>query len=213
MGTAAGARGPGGAARPRGTAGYGEAAEALAEQYEGVTFADVHRDVLHLFPDAPSRVVDLGAGSGRDAAALAALGHRVVAVEPTDELRRLGERIHAGAGVEWVDDSLPELAGVQGPFDVVLLTAVWMHLDEAERLAGMRRILTLSAPGARVVMTLRHGPVPEGRRMWDVSAPETVELADRFGFRPLYVGARTDLHARSGVRWTMVVLEDGRAAS
>ncbi|SCG08174.1 hypothetical protein GA0115255_123563 [Streptomyces sp. Ncost-T6T-2b] len=55
------------------TAGYAEAADALAVQYEQVTFEDVHRDVLHLLPSAPARILDVGAGTGRDAAALAAL--------------------------------------------------------------------------------------------------------------------------------------------
>ncbi|MEV6117767.1 class I SAM-dependent methyltransferase [Streptomyces sp. NPDC052109] len=55
-----------------GTAGYGAAAEDLADQYESVTFAEVHREVLHLFPVRPSVVLDIGAGSGRDAAVLAA---------------------------------------------------------------------------------------------------------------------------------------------
>lgn len=60
-------------AEPRGvagTAGYGEASDLLADQHESVTFAEVHREVLHPFPARPSRVLDLGAGTGRDAAAL-----------------------------------------------------------------------------------------------------------------------------------------------
>jgi protein-L-isoaspartate O-methyltransferase len=32
-------------------------------------------------------VLDIGSGTGRDAAGLAAMGHSVVAVEPTAELR------------------------------------------------------------------------------------------------------------------------------
>ena len=45
-----------------GPAGYGPQAAALATQYESIAFADVHRDVLHLFPQRPSRVLDIGAG-------------------------------------------------------------------------------------------------------------------------------------------------------
>src|SRR5690606_33236915 len=78
-----------------GTQGYGENAAALADQYESIAFADVHRDVIHLIPAAPARVADIGAGSGRDAAALARMGHAVVAAEPTPELRREGQRRHA----------------------------------------------------------------------------------------------------------------------
>ncbi|MET7749210.1 hypothetical protein [Micromonospora sp. NPDC005367] len=91
------------------TAGYAEAADALADQYESVSFAEVHRDMLHLFPSRPSTVLDIGAGSGRDAAALAGLGHRVFAAEPVAGLHRRGQRIHADRAVEWFDDALPEL--------------------------------------------------------------------------------------------------------
>ncbi|MBZ4322882.1 class I SAM-dependent methyltransferase, partial [Streptomyces sp. SCA2-4] len=142
------------------TAGYGEAAEALAEQYESVDFAEVHREVLHLFPERPCTVLDIGAGSGRDAAALAARGHRVVAVEPTAAFRAAGRRLHADRDIEWVDDVLPGLRALRGRrFDLVLLTAVWMHLDEEERRAAMATVCGLVAPGGRVVLSLRHGPV------------------------------------------------------
>jgi 2-polyprenyl-3-methyl-5-hydroxy-6-metoxy-1,4-benzoquinol methylase len=83
-----------------GTEGYSENAQTLARQYESVTFADVHRDVLHLFPAPPARVVDIGAGSGRDAAALAARGYSVLAIEPTDALRQEGTRLHAGKTID-----------------------------------------------------------------------------------------------------------------
>ncbi|WP_371496188.1 class I SAM-dependent methyltransferase [Kitasatospora sp. NBC_00374] len=194
---------------PAGTAGYGEAAEAIAEQYESVSFAEVHREVLHLFPSEPGLVVDVGAGSGRDAAALAALGHRVVAVEPTAELRALGRRIHAGHEIEWLDDSLPELSVLRGRarrFDLILLTAVWMHLDEQERSAGMAALAELLAPEGQLFLTLRHGPVPEGRRMFDVSAAETVELARGCGLDVVHLGERADLHGRQDVHWSHLAL-------
>ncbi|MFC5661525.1 class I SAM-dependent methyltransferase [Kitasatospora misakiensis] len=196
--------------RPASTAGYGEAAEQLAAQYEAVTFAEVHREALHLFPERPVDVLDVGAGSGRDAAALAGLGHRVVAAEPTAELRRIGERLHAGSGVRWVDDALPALPrlGATGErFDVVLLTAVWMHLAADERTRAMAALTGLLAPAGRLFLSLRHGPVPAGRRMYDVSAEETVELAGTCGLRPVLRTERADLHGRSGVHWTVLVLE------
>ena len=68
--------------RVSGTQGYGEHAMALAERYESISFADVHAEVAHLIPPAPARIADIGAGSGRDAAALARMGHQVIAVEP-----------------------------------------------------------------------------------------------------------------------------------
>lgn len=194
----------------RGTAGYGANAAALAQQYESLRFEDVHREVLHLFPRAPCRVLDIGAGSGRDAAALAALGHRVVAVEPTAELRAEGMRLHAALPIEWIDDHLPDLPrtlalGVR--HDLILLTAVWMHLDAAECAAAMQALAGLVAEGGQVAMSLRHGPVPEGRRMFEVSAQETTELAARHGLLPRFLGEREDMLDRADVHWSFLVLQ------
>jgi SAM-dependent methyltransferase len=97
----------------RGTDGYGSNAKRLAKQYESITFEDVHGDILHHFPVEPSHILDIGAGSGRDAAALAAHGHSVIAVEPTAELRREGQMRHGRASIEWIDDSLPDLTKVR----------------------------------------------------------------------------------------------------
>ncbi|MEU4930064.1 class I SAM-dependent methyltransferase [Streptomyces yokosukanensis] len=191
-------------------AGYGEAAEALAEQYESVTFAEVHREVLHLFPSRPSRVLDIGAGSGRDAAALAAQGHRVVAVEPTAELRTLGRRLHADQEIDWIDDALPELPGLSAQgrrFDLILLTAVWMHLDARQRASAMARLGGLLVVGGRVVLSLRHGPVPAGRRMFPVCAQETIDLAREHGLDVVHHARREDPHGRPGVSWTYLGLQ------
>ncbi|MEW1909303.1 methyltransferase domain-containing protein [Kitasatospora sp. NPDC085895] len=205
-------RGPavgGGGRLVPGTAGYAEAADALAVQYEEVTFEQVHHEVLHLVPGRPGQVLDVGAGTGRDAAALAARGHRVLAVEPTAALRRHGRRLHPGAGIDWVDDSLPELAaaGDGRRFDAVFATAVWMHLDAAERSHALARIAGLLAPGGRFFLQLRHGPVPAGRRMFEVSAADTVAAGHTHGLRPLHCSERPDLHGRDGVRWSSLVLQ------
>lgn len=193
-----------------GTQGYAENAKALATQYESITFADVHRDVLHLFPSRPARILDIGAGSGRDAAALAAQGHSVIAVEPTDALRNEGRQLHAGKAIEWIDDQLPNLSKITsrgGRFDLILLTAVWMHLDEEERRRAMASLADLLEPKGRLSLSLRHGPIPAGRRMFDVSGDETVSLAAEFGLNTVLVIDREDMLGRSDVRWSFVVLE------
>ncbi|MFD9789971.1 class I SAM-dependent methyltransferase [Streptomyces sp. NPDC059070] len=190
-----------------GTQGYGAEADALVAQYESVSFEEVHRGLLDLFPAAPARVLDLGAGTGRDAAALARLGHRVTAVEPTAEFRAHGRRLHADADVVWLDDALPDLPVVSASdarYDLVLVTAVWMHLDPAERARAMPRVAALLAPGGVLAMTVRGGPVPAGRRMFDVPEVETVTLARTAGLRVVHRGGRGDLHGRPGVRWSEV---------
>lgn len=67
--------------------GYEQEAQALLKQYENVSFETVHSAYLDLLPPAPAIVLDIGAGSGRDAAYFADQGHEVYAVEPTQALR------------------------------------------------------------------------------------------------------------------------------
>ncbi|MBB4005564.1 SAM-dependent methyltransferase [Aurantimonas endophytica] len=165
--------------------------------------------MLHLFPQPPARVLDVGAGSGRDAAALATRGHRVVAVEPTESLRAEGMHRHEGKAIKWVDAQLPALEGLgprAGRFDLILLTAVWMHLEE-ERQAGMEALASLLAPSGRLSLSLRHGPVPRGRRMFDVPAEETIALASSSGLRLVHCVDREDMLGRANVRWSFVVVE------
>ncbi|MDR7308230.1 class I SAM-dependent methyltransferase [Rhodoferax saidenbachensis] len=192
-----------------GTAGYGANASALVAQYESITFSEVHRDLLHLLPMSPAVVLDIGAGSGRDAAAMARLGHQVVAVEPTDELRNEGQRLHGALPIDWVDDHLPTLnllRQAKRPFDLVLLSAVWMHLDLSEREAAMEAVAELVVNGGQVFMSLRHGPIPEGRRMFHVSADETIDLAAHHGLRCHHHSVREDMLGRAEVKWCFLAL-------
>ncbi len=68
-------------------------------------------------------------------------------------------------------------------FDVVMLSAVWMHLDELQRRKAMPNVAVLVRNGGVMIMSLRHGPVPPGRRMFEVSAEETIALAQPLGLR------------------------------
>ena len=192
--------------RPSGTEGYADEAPALVRQYESIAFAEVHREVMVLIPPVPVRILDIGAGTGRDAAGFAAMGHAVTAVEPTAEMRYAAMALHPSPRIEWIDDSLPDLALLHARgevFDVVMLTAVWMHLDERQRRRAMPRVAGLVRLGGVMMLSLRYGPVPPGRRMFDVSADETVQLARAEGLTLLL--RRDHQHGqlgRPGVSWT-----------
>jgi SAM-dependent methyltransferase len=169
----------------------------------------VHKAILHLLPEAASDVLDIGAGTGRDAAALAERGHRVVAVEPTEAMRERAKATHPDDRITWLDDSLPDLAVVTGRgerFDVVMMTAVWMHLDEAERRRAMLAVAALMRPGGVLSMTVRHGPVPAGRRMFEISAEETKALAAAEGLEAV-VELRGASSEQAGVEWTRLAFK------
>jgi SAM-dependent methyltransferase len=202
-----------------GTEGYAEEAEALFRQYESIPAADAHRTVLHLIPAVPVRVLDIGSGTGRDAAWFVSRGHSVVAVEPTDAMRLPAMALHPSPRIDWLDDSLPDLAALRArseTFDLVMLTAVWMHLDEAQRRQAMPNLAALMRPGATIIMTIRHGPVPPGRRMFEVSAEETIALAGNEGLRPV-LNVRSESsqekNRAAGVSWTNLAFVRGKERS
>lgn len=199
--------------RPIGTGGYGETADVLVKQYESLAFADVHHDLLHLFPATPSHVLDIGAGTGRDAAAFAKLDHAVTAVEPTPELRAHAQRLHSDLAITCIDDSLPDLDRVHAlgeRYDLVMLTAVWMHLDKPQREHAMGRVAPLARPDGVMVLSLRHGPVPAGRRMFEVSADETRELAARYGLATIHDSEHRSLLGGLAVWWSRLAFRAQR---
>jgi SAM-dependent methyltransferase len=193
-----------------GTEGYADEAEQLFRRYESIPAADAHRAVLHLIPTAPCSVLDIGSGTGRDAAWFASMGHRVVAVEPTDATRLPAMALHPSPQIEWLDDSLPELALVRTRgenFDLVMLTAVWMHLDAQQRQRAMPNLAALVREGGTVIMKIRHGPVPAGRRMFEITPEETIGLARMQDLHPvlnLRVESSQETNRATGVDWTFL---------
>ncbi|MBA2949576.1 class I SAM-dependent methyltransferase [Streptomyces himalayensis] len=189
---------------------YAQNAGRLGQRYGSVTFEEVHGGVLDLLPPVPARVVDIGAGTGRDAAALAARGYQVVAAEPVRELREVAQQQHPSENVSWAEDSLPELSRLDETFDLALLSAVWMHLPLAERGRAMERLAALLAPAGLLVISLRRGDPPTDRVMFDVPAEDVVSLGERAGLRLVrLVEEGRDRLGRADVWWQTVVLRKG----
>src|SRR5262249_54133497 len=147
---------------------------------------------------------------GRDAAWFAEMGHRVVAGEPLDGMRIPATGLHPPPRLEWVEDSPPDLAVLRGGgerFDLGRRSAVWGRLDEARRIRAPPHVAALAKAGAAVAMTIRHGPVPPGRRMFEVSAEETTGLAATSGLYPVLNQHRESTQAENraaGITWTVL---------
>nr|WP_277881245.1 class I SAM-dependent methyltransferase [Leptolyngbya sp. FACHB-321] len=178
----------------------------------------MHGWLLGLLPDRPRLVLDIGAGSGRDAAWLAAQGHTVVAVEPAVAMRAAGQQLHPDANICWLDDRLPALQHVQRlgmAFDFILVSAVWMHLPPAERTRAFRKVITLLKPGGLLAITLRHGAADNDRELYVVSWEEIERLAQDHGATVVRKVVDRDRLDRDEVAWTQMALtlpDDGTGA-
>jgi SAM-dependent methyltransferase len=195
---------------PASVAAYDAHAPELSQMYESLALEDAHSSILDLLPATPARILDVGAGSGRDAAWFAYRGHEVVAVEPSDNMRRQARERHADPRIRWIDDALPGLThthrlGLQ--YELVLVSAVWMHVAPEERKRAFRKLATLLAPSGRLVISLRFGPSDHERTMYPVSRTEVERLGQELGLRVLRVATGSDSLGRLDVRWETVVLE------
>ena len=90
----------------------------------------------------------------------------MIAVEPSAGMR---EQAFPGShpNVTWLDDSLPELRRLRAMghrFDLILVSAVWMHLPQSARERAFRILSELLRPGGHLVITLRHGSDEEENR-------------------------------------------------
>ena len=188
-------------------ASYDKLARTLVPDYESLAFETFHEPVLDLLPEAACRILDVGAGTGRDAAWFAARGHTVVAVEPSAEMRAAGRELHSSSDIRWMDDALPALDKVlrsKLTFDLVWLSAMWMHVPPSARARAFRKLVSLMSPGGSMMVSLRQGPLPAERPMESVTAADVEVFAKRHGLQTVRVERYPDAEARPGVSWEAV---------
>ena len=189
---------------------YDKNANQLSDKYNSLDAEVVHRAWLkdHL-PSTAGLACDIGAGSGRDANWLASQGWDVIAVEPSCEMRKLAQdRSHAN--VTWLDDALPGLEKLRRlghRFDLILVSAVWMHVAPMKRERAFRIISELLKPSGVLVITLRHGrdeAENRERAFHEVSADELLEFAKRRALAVTGRGMAKD-QSRSHVNWETLI--------
>lgn len=189
----------------------------LTAKYESLRFEDVHLHLIPYLPEFPATILDLGCGTGRDAAWLAERGYDVVAVEPSTLMLEAAKRIHPHSRICWLQDSMPDLKKTLRlgmSFDVIMLSAVWMHIAPEDRARVFRKLVTLLKPNGIVSLSLRHGPQNVGQ-VFPVSSLELEKLAIQRGLTFKHLGSSGDKLEREGVVWENVLLQfpdDGTGA-
>lgn len=210
---------------------YNDNAGLLARQYLSTSFEEVHASWMphlnQLFNGhlASLTILDIGAGIGRDAKYLAERGAKtleshqndrvekvdVIAVEPAHMLAELGKKYTKGLNITWVSDSLPELNRLsvyQNGFNLILLSAVWMHIPPNERVTALKVCERLLAPHGKLIISLRHGPNSDARVMHPVSAEELQGMSSSLRLTIVESSERdTDKLGRTQVFWETVVLQ------
>lgn len=201
-----------------GIAWYNQHASDEAPTYDRIDPAQLWRWMRHVLPNDAGFILDIGAGSGRDAAWLASLGHHVVAVEPAQRMREYAQHYHDHPHIEWLNDRLPALDAVYArpkwTFDCILVSAVWMLVPPADRTRAFRKMIELIKPGGVLVMSIQLDVDDSVRGRYAVSPAEIPELVQQHGLLVEIDQIVAD-HLGRPIRWQQVVLrvpDDGTGA-
>jgi len=195
---------------------YEEHAEAVAERHDSIA-SPVAKYFGPAFPRG-ARVLDVGAGVGRDLSALVREGYEAYGVEPTDGLRRcaverhpeLDRRLRAGM----LPAELPSTESLGGAFDGILCSAVLQHLPRAQLFDCAFAFRTLLVERGRVLVSIPLGRSvgddardPTGRLFNGVTAEELELLFERLGFVSIGRWSDADGLGRAGHSWATLLFE------
>ena len=192
---------------------YSKKAELLLKRYEQVDFELVHGDALPFLAGKTGSALDIGCGSGRDAAWLARNGWRVVATDPSEAMLEGAKALHPGLGIDWKNDGLPELREVRAlgqTFDFILSSAVWMHVPEDRQVEAVETVALLLAPGGILNLTVRIGGCELLRGFHKVDFDLMIATLSRYRLALLNDVVDEDLLRRPGIIWRKLVLQKER---
>lgn len=191
----------------------GHAAE-IARRYESVA-SPVERYFAQAFTPG-ARVLDVGCGSGRDAARLLASGYDAYGIEPVEALRLAAVAVHPELAGRIGEGGLPRTGDAfGGEFDGILCSAVLMHVPDTDLLDAALAIRRLLKPGGRLLLSIpaSRGDLlsgdrdANGRLFAPYSADEVSLLLERLGFVLISRWESDDVLGRSGTSWTTLLLE------
>jgi SAM-dependent methyltransferase len=189
---------------------YDARAQEYASKYEALTFEQVHGELLDILPPSGGFILDVGCGSGRDAAWFASHGYQVVAIEPAKKLLELARQVHSQPEIVWLQDKLPGLEqtiALGRSFDFALVSAVWMHVHPSNRQRAFRKLVSLLKPGGSLVITFRNGGFDDGREDYPTSVDELQLLCMQQGIAIKRIHRSEDRLQRPGVEWQTVIMQ------
>ena len=183
---------------------YDENADKLVEIYEGISSDQLYDWLDDSLPNGPGIALDIGSGSGRDAAWLAEKGFEVIAVEPSTKMQSQAAKLHVNSKITWINDSLPFIAKVTKmglSFDIILVSAVWQHIKQSDRARAFRKIISLLKPGGVLVLTYPLNYEDEREGFYLVEEREIKKLSSEHGLMIAHESNSKDLLGRRDKEW------------
>lgn len=174
----------------------------VAQAYERARPDYPERAVRWLLGETPTRVLELGAGTGKLTAAMARAGHDVTATDPSAPML---DRLASQVDVTCVRASAESLPFSANSFDVIVAAQAFHWFDTTQALPEAGRVLREGGHVA-LVWNQRDESIPWTRRLTEIIGSEEHDLrayADELPMSGLY---SVPEHARFGF-WQQLDLE------
>ncbi|MDZ7794881.1 MAG: class I SAM-dependent methyltransferase [Spirochaetia bacterium] len=197
---------------------YQQHAEKLSQRYERAEVADLHRRLLDTFSPG-AQLLEIGCGSGREAAYLCGQGYEVQGIDPAPAMidralclhPQLEGRLFQGA----LPDELPAALLEHEHYNGIYAVASLMHLlqeqlhptfEHLHQLLTQAGKLLFSVPLSRPGLD-ESGYDEKGRYYLLLASDEWIDQAKSAGFHSISSATTGDGLGREAITWLTCVVE------
>lgn len=161
----------------------------MARLYDAFNHHGEDGDFYENFAQSPSRVLDIGCGTGSMTQRLAKRGHMVTGVDPADGMLQIARMKDGQGRVDCVQAAASEFS-LPDRFDLAIMTGhvFQVFLDDTETFAALRNIHRHLKPGGTLILESRN---PRARAWEDWTEAKTRECRVVDGVGPVEVYYQT----------------------
>ena len=187
----------------------------IAERYESANVSDLHR-VLNASFKLPATLLELGCGSGRDAAFMTKLGFNVTAVDGSATMIESALNYHPELSGCLQTLQLPEeLSGRFDKFDGIFSIAALMHFSRPhiERILQQVNALLIAKGRFFFSVPIQRDDIQndefdaKGRRFTAMTEAQWLDLCGQYGFELIRSSTTKDGLGRKGIAWLNCLTE------
>jgi 2-polyprenyl-3-methyl-5-hydroxy-6-metoxy-1,4-benzoquinol methylase len=134
---------------------YDNSAEILVGRYESAQMTETRNLLLRHIP-CGKRVLEIGCGSGRDAAFLLSKGFQVVAIDPSNKMVAAALQRHPELQGHLFCSGMPLFDGnplLNGVFDAALAIATIMHMTDSDLVKSASQLQDMISPDGLLMVS------------------------------------------------------------
>ncbi len=198
---------------------YDEKSVALAKRYNSISAHDVYPYYFDFLKNITLserqniKILELGAGAGRDAFKMAEMGFDVWAVDGSENMLAQARLQKPHKKITYIHDIAPALSiivkdkSLKNHFNIIYMNAFMFHLDTQERSSLFKVLDHLAKDHVSIFMSFKNVGFKEDGRTFYPIAPEDIEkLGEEFGYTAHIFDPLPDELGRDHVEWTYLRL-------